>query len=78
MNKPDNYGDNKKPYGAWQDESNHYGVERDLLSVQERFEWMEITIILRKNGGYMPSGLGGRLFPVIRLAGRQTKISFGC
>ena len=31
---------------------------------------MEITFTLRKNGGYMPSSLDGRLFPVDRLAGR--------
>ena len=32
---------------------------------------MEITIALGKNGGSMPSGLGGRSFPVVRLARRQ-------
>ena len=37
---------------------------------------MEITFTLRKNGSYMPSGLGGSLFPVDRQAGRQTKFSF--
>ena len=31
---------------------------------------MEITFTLRKNGGYMPNGLGSRLFPVDWQAGR--------
>ena len=30
----------------------------------------ENTFTLRKNGGYKTSGLGGRLFPVVRLARR--------
>ena len=29
---------------------------------------MEITFTLKKNGGYMFSGLVGRLFPVVRQA----------
>ena len=33
------------------------------------------TFTLRKNGGYMLSHLGGRSFPVDRLAGQQMKIS---
>ena len=56
---------------AWQDESSHHCAEQESLSVQERFKWMEITFALRKNEGYMPSGFGGRLFPVDRLAGRR-------
>ena len=30
---------------------------------------MEISFALTKNGGSMPIGLGGRSFPVVRLAG---------
>ena len=63
----------KKPYTfkkeesqAWQDESNHHHAELESLSVQERFEWMEITFAPTENGG---CGLGGRLFLVVRLAG---------
>ena len=29
----------------------------------------EISFALTKNGGFMPIGLGGRLLPVVRLAG---------
>ena len=82
----------KKPYlneeenQAKQDESNHHRAERESLSVQERFVRMEISFALTKNGGSMPIGLGGRSFPVVRLAGwlagwlagRQTKFSLGC
>ena len=56
----------KKPYlykeetQVWQDESNHHRAELESLLVQERFERMEITFALRKNGGYMPSDLGSR------------------
>ena len=32
---------------------------------------MEISFTLTKNGGSMPIGLGGRSFPVVRLAGWQ-------
>ena len=47
---------------------------------------MEISFALTKNGGSMPIGLGGRSFPVVRLAGwlagwlagRQMKILLGC
>ena len=31
---------------------------------QERFVWMKINIALGKNGGYMPSSLGGRSISV--------------
>ena len=57
------------------DESNHNGTEKELFSKQERFVRMEITFTLRKNGGYRASSLGGRLFPVVRQAGRR-KSSF--
>ena len=30
---------------------------------------MEISFALTKNGGSMPIGLGGKSFPVVRLAG---------
>ena len=43
------------------DESNHK---------QERFVWTEIIFPLRKNGGYILSGLGGRSFPEDKQAGR--------
>ena len=42
------------------DESNHNSTEHNQLLEQERFVWMEITIILGKNGGYKTSGLGSR------------------
>ena len=48
------------------------------LLVQERFEWMEITFALTKNGGSMHIGLGSRSFSVVRLVGRQMKILLGC
>ena len=35
---------------------------------------MEITFTLRKNGDHRTSGLGGKLFPVVRQAGRPTKL----
>ena len=38
---------------------------------QERFVQMEINIVLRKNGSYMPSSLGGRPISV----GRQAVLS---
>ena len=48
----------------------------------ERFVRTEISFALTKNGGSMLIGLGGRSFPVVRLAGwlagRQTKFSLGC
>ena len=53
------------------DEGNHNGAEQESLSEQERFMLMEITFTLRKNEGYMPSGLGGRSFPVDRLANKN-------
>ena len=31
---------------------------------------MEISFALKKNGDSVPIGLGGRSFPVVRLAGR--------
>ena len=52
----------KKPYlyeeesQAWQDESNHHHAEQESLSVQERFEWTEITFALTKNGDSVPIG----------------------
>ena len=42
-----------------------HGAEQESLSVQERFERTEITFTLIENGGCMPSGLGGRSFPVV-------------
>ena len=41
------------------------------LSVQERFVRTEISFGQTKNRGSMPIGLGGRSFPVVRLAGWQ-------
>ena len=38
---------------------------------QQRFVQMEISIVLGKNEGYIPSSLGGRLISVGRQAGRQ-------
>ena len=35
------------------------------------FIWTEINFALGKNGGYIPSSLGGRLISVGRQAGRQ-------
>ena len=35
--------------------------------------WKEINFVLRKNGGHMPSSLGGRLIVEVRQTGRQTK-----
>ena len=35
---------------------------------------MEIKFALRKNGGYIPSSLGGRLISVGRQAGSEIKI----
>ena len=43
-----------------EDESNHDAAEQKFLSEQERFIQTEIIYTLRKNGLYMPSGLGGR------------------
>ena len=57
------------------DESNHNGAEKESFLEQERFVWTEITFTLRKNGGYRTSHLGGRSFPVVRVASRLTKIS---
>ena len=37
---------------------------------QERFVRTEINFVLGKNGGYMPSSLGGRSIVVSRQAGR--------
>ena len=34
---------------------------------------MEINLALGKNGGYIPSSLGGRLISVSRQAGSETK-----
>ena len=48
------------------DESNRNGAEQEPLLEQERFIRTEITFTLRKNGGYIPSGLGGRSFPIDR------------
>ena len=49
--------------------------EQESFSEQERFMRTEITftfsLIMRKNGGYGTSGLSGKLFPVVRLAGRR-------
>ena len=55
-------------------ESNHDGTKQDMWE-QERFVQTEITLTLRKNGSYMPSSLGGKSFPMVKQAGRQTKIS---
>ena len=57
----------KEESQEWQDESNHHHAEQESLSVQ-LFKQTKITFALRKNGGSMPSGLGSRLFPVVRLA----------
>ena len=46
-----------------EDESNHNGTVQESLSEKEKFVWMEITIILRKNGGHIPSSLDSRSFP---------------
>ena len=51
----------------------HDGTEQESLSEQKRFVLTEMTFTLRKNGGYMPSCLGGRLFTVERLTGQQIK-----
>jgi len=69
------YGEESQTSRVVEGESNHNGAEQELLSEQERFAWIEITISLRKTGGYMPSSLGGRSFPVDRQADRQTKLS---
>ena len=47
-----------------------FGAEKESFSEQERFVWMEITFTLRKNGRYRAIRLGGRSFPVVKLAGR--------
>ena len=55
--------------------ANHNGTDKEFLLEQERFvqtEVTKITFTLRKNGSHMPSGLGGRSFPVARQAGWQT------
>ena len=57
------------------DESNHDGSKQESFLKQERFVRIEITFTLGKNGGYNTSGLGGRLFPVVRLPGWLMKIS---
>ena len=44
---------------------------QELLRVQEKFKWTEITFNLRKNGGYITSSLGSRSFLVVRLAGKN-------
>ena len=51
-----------------EDESNQHGTEQESLLEQERLEQIEITFTLRKNGGYIHSRLGSRLFPVVRLS----------
>ena len=51
-----------------------YGAVKESRSEQEKFNPTEIIFYLRKNGGYIRSGLGGRSVLVVRQAGRQTKI----
>ena len=41
------------------------------MQKQESFMCSEINFVLGKNGGHMPSSLGGRLIVVVRLAGKQ-------
>ena len=36
---------------------------------------MEINFVLGKNGGYMPSSLGGRLFIVVRQGDENLAVS---
>ena len=36
---------------------------------------MEINFVLGKNGGYMPSSLGGRSFIVVRQADKNLAVS---
>ena len=37
-----------------------------MTQYQERFVWTEINFVLGKNGGYIPSSLGGRSISVGR------------
>ena len=48
------------------------GAEQESFSEQARLVRTEITFILRKNGGYRTSSLGGKSFLVVRLAGKLT------
>ena len=41
----------------------------------QRFVRMEINFVLGKNGGYMPSSLGGRSFIVVRQADENLAVS---
>ena len=48
-----------------------YGIQGITKRKQERFMQTEINIVLGKNGGYIPSSLGGRLISMGRQAGSE-------
>ena len=55
----------------WRLSNNHeekadLGNRRIMTRKQETFVQMEINVVLGKNGGYMPSSLGGRSISVGR------------
>ena len=47
-------------------ESKHHRAEKECTLEQQRFDQTEITFSIRKNGGYIRSGLGGRSVLVVR------------
>ena len=49
---------------------------RDNDTITRRFMRTEISFALGKNGGYIPSSLGGRWISVGRLAVRQNLLQF--
>ena len=54
-------------------QTKHHGAVKESRSELERFERTEIIFSVRKNGGSIRGGLGGRSVLVVRQAGRQTK-----
>ena len=52
-------------------QTKHHGAVKESRSELERFERTEIIFSVRKNGGSIRGGLGGRSVLVVRQAGRQ-------
>ena len=53
------------------DRTKRHGAAKESRSELERFEPTEIIFSVRKNGGSIRGGLGGRSVLVVRQAGRQ-------
>ena len=54
------------------DESDHDGVEQESFSEQGKVHVDRNNLSLRNIRGYKISDFGGRSFPLVRLAGRQS------